>query len=147
MSESAIPPVSASVELHNQRAEIDRAVQDVLTAATRYGYPEASKFAIRLAIEEAVSNAFHHGHARLDRGVPITFSYTVAPDRVEMAVRDRGPGFNPDTVPDPTLEGNIEIPSGRGLLLMRAYMASVMYVPPGNEVRMVYRRPSARLGV
>jgi serine/threonine-protein kinase RsbW len=132
---------SASVLLSNQRAEIDRVVQAVLAAAAKYSYPEASKFAIRLAIEEAVSNAFHHGHKGLPPDTPVHFEYRVGPRQVELVVRDQGPGFDPRVVPDPTAEGNIEIPSGRGLLLMRAYMAEVEYLPPGNAVRMVYRKP------
>ena len=37
-------------------------------------------------------------------------------------------------------EENLEIPSGRGIMLMRAYMSEVEYLPPGNILRMVYRR-------
>jgi serine/threonine-protein kinase RsbW len=137
----AIPAVSGSVELANLRAEIDRVVQTVLAAAAEHGYPEASKFAIRLAIEEAVSNAFRHGHKGLPEDTPVLFEYDVGEQEIRLRVVDRGPGFRPEEVPDPTLEGNIEVPSGRGLLLMRAYMASIDYIPPGNEVRMRYRKP------
>ena len=144
MPDSPKPPKSASVELVSQRAEIDRLVQEVLEAAAERGYPEASKFALRLALEEAVSNAFHHGNRGLDPATPIRVSYEVGSEQVEVVVRDRGPGFDPGGVPDPTLEGNIEIPSGRGLLLMRAYMTLVAFTPPGNEVRMVYRKPHVR---
>jgi serine/threonine-protein kinase RsbW len=58
-----------------------------------------------------------------------------------MAVEDQGPGFNPDAVPDPTLEENLERGSGRGLLLIKAYMASASYNAKGNRLEMVYRRP------
>ena len=54
---------------------------------------------------------------------------------------DKGPGFKPEAVPDPTLDENLTIPTGRGLLLMRAYMAKVEYVGRGNRVEMVYQRP------
>jgi serine/threonine-protein kinase RsbW len=137
----AIPAVSGSIELVNRRADIDRVVQDVLAAAAERGYPEASKFAIRLAIEEAISNAFRHGHKGLPETTPVLFEYEVGDHEISLRVVDRGPGFEPGEVPDPTLEGNIEVPSGRGLLLMRAYMASIDYIPPGNEVRMRYRKP------
>jgi serine/threonine-protein kinase RsbW len=60
-----------------------------------------------------------------------------------LAVEDQGPGFDPGSVPDPTLEENLERGSGRGLLLIRAYMASVRYNASGNRLEMIYERPSA----
>jgi serine/threonine-protein kinase RsbW len=45
------------------------------------------------------------------------------------------------SIPDPTLDENLERGSGRGLLLIRAYMASAEYNASGNALRMVYRRP------
>jgi serine/threonine-protein kinase RsbW len=59
---------------------------------------------------------------------------------VFVAVEDEGEGFDPGSVPDPTDDANIEIPSGRGLMLMGAYMSEIRYVPPGNRVEMIYRR-------
>ena len=44
------------------------------------------------------------------------------------------------SVPDPTLDENIEIPSGRGIMLMRAYMSEISYKDPGNRVIMVFER-------
>ncbi len=52
-------------------------------------------------------------------------------------VKDEGAGFNPKTVPDPTLDENLNKPHGRGLMLMRAYMDEVGFNEAGNEVRMV----------
>ena len=54
------------------------------------------------------------------------------------------PVFDPGQVKDPTLDENLEIPTGRGLLLMRAYMSSVEYLGKGNRVRMVFKpKPKA----
>jgi serine/threonine-protein kinase RsbW len=44
-------------------------------------------------------------------------------------------------VPDPTLEENLERGSGRGLLLIRAYMSRVEYNDKGNRLSMTYTRP------
>ena len=65
--------------------------------------------------------------------------FEVSPDRVWIAVEDEGGGFDPAAVPDPTEEANLEIPSGRGIMLMRAYMTDVSIVAPGNRVEMVFR--------
>ena len=46
-------------------------------------------------------------------------------------------------MPDPTLDENLDVPSGRGIMLMRAYMSSVEYNEQGNAVTMVYERSKA----
>ena len=71
---------------------------------------------------------------------PVTLEVTVGPDEVLVSVEDQGPGFVPEAVPDPTLDENLDKPAGRGLMLMRAYMASIAYNPKGNRVTLVYRR-------
>jgi serine/threonine-protein kinase RsbW len=132
---------SASFWLHNRRPEIENAEERLLGAMTRHGYPDASRFAIRLALEEAIVNAFRHGHKQFP-DKPVKLEFDVRHDRVQLAVEDQGPGFNPEVVPDPTLDENLELPTGRGLLLMRAYMARVEYVGRGNRVEMEYHRPA-----
>ncbi len=112
----------------------------ILAALTERGYSKAAVFAIRLALEEAVSNAFHHGHRGLPPGTPVRLDYNVDRSRVDLAVEDQGPGFNPQDVPDPTLDQNLEVPTGRGIMLMRAYMSRVEFNERGNRVSMVYER-------
>lgn len=125
----------------NDREQIERAENAILDALKRFGFPDASTFAVRLALEETIVNAFRHGHKNLPPTTPVQLTYDINAERIEIHVEDQGPGFDPGKVKDPTLEENLEIPTGRGLLLMRAYMASVDYLGKGNHVRMVYERP------
>jgi serine/threonine-protein kinase RsbW len=146
---SPLPPGSPShdagaVELVHERVQIDSTVKRVLDALTRHGYTESSKFAVRLALEEGLANAFRHGHKGLGESTPVRFAYDVGPKELRVTISDRGPGFDPGAVPDPTLDSNLELPSGRGLMLMRAYMSSVTFNAKGNEVTMVYRKPAGR---
>ena len=97
-------------------------------------------FAIRLALEEALSNAIKHGNG-YDRGKKITVSAELTSDRTAITVADEGEGFDPDALPDPTADENLEKPCGRGIMLMRAYMDDVGFNERGNQVRMVKRRP------
>lgn len=131
---------AAKIQIANRREEIERAEKRLLDALERHQYPDAAKFAVRLALEEALVNAFRHGHKGLSPDVPVRFEYRVTKDQTEMAIEDQGPGFDPGDVADPTLDENLTVPTGRGLLLMRAYMAKVQYVGRGNRVEMVYRR-------
>jgi serine/threonine-protein kinase RsbW len=59
-----------------------------------------------------------------------------------ISVEDQGEGFDPENLPDPTDEDRLELPSGRGVLLIRAYMSEVEYNDRGNRLTMTYRRPS-----
>jgi len=137
-----IPPDRDVVTLCCERAAID-AIQDrVLAVAERRGFSKESVFAIRLAMEEAISNAFRHGHKDLPSDSPITVDYEVANDTIRIAVQDQGPGFHPEAIKDPTLDENIEEPSGRGLMLMKAFMATVRYNKVGNRVELLYRKPA-----
>ena len=57
-----------------------------------------------------------------------------------FAIRDEGAGFDPAALPDPTDPANIEMASGRGIFLMRAFMDEVLYNDVGNAVVLVKRR-------
>jgi len=111
----------------------------LLGAIARHHYSEVSSFAVRLAVEEAVTNAIKHGN-RLDPAKTITIDLDVDGRQVAISVTDQGGGFDPSGVPDPTTDENIEKPSGRGIMLMRAYMDRVEYSPVGNQVRMLKRK-------
>ncbi|MGP1311081.1 MAG: ATP-binding protein, partial [Phycisphaerales bacterium] len=130
--------------VHDTRAEIERVEKAILEAVERHGYPEASRFALRLAIEEAIVNAFRHGHKTLDEDKPVEVEWRIDDSACTITVRDQGPGFQPEAIPDPTLDENLDVPSGRGIMLMRAYMSSVEFNDKGNAVTMVYERSKAK---
>lgn len=132
-------PFERTWVLREQRDSIEALQADVGRALHEFGYGEACTFAVRLALEEALVNGFRHGN-KGDASKSVTVRCRVDAGLMQLEVQDEGEGFNPETVPDPTAEENIEIPSGRGIMLMRAYMTSVEYVPPGNCLRITYRR-------
>lgn len=100
------------------------------------GYSEVVVFAVRLAIEEALNNAIRHGNG-LDPEKTAELVYEVTDERVDIRISDEGPGFDYKDVPDPTLDENLDKPTGRGLMLMNAYMDTVEFNDKGNEVHMV----------
>ncbi|MBX3360852.1 MAG: ATP-binding protein [Phycisphaeraceae bacterium] len=135
--------IERKIDLTNDRVLIHRAETEVLGALDQFGYPKAAKFAIRLAFEEAITNAFKHGHKGLSASAPVRVELAVGPDRVSIAVEDQGPGFSPSDVPDPTLDENLEVPTGRGLMLIRAYMTRLEFNDAGNRVKMTFERNTA----
>jgi serine/threonine-protein kinase RsbW len=103
------------------------------------GYPCKDIFAVLLALEEAAVNAFRHGN-RSDPNKSIHVRSLVTAVGVLVEVEDEGPGFDPDQVPDPLAEENLDRPDGRGLFLMRAYMTWVRFNREGNRVTLARQR-------
>lgn len=125
--------------LREERTDISEIHATIEAELLRRGYDPAASFAIRLALEEGINNGFRHGN-KSDPDKAVKMHCRIDDDEVLLEIEDEGPGFDPATVPDPTDDENIEIPSGRGIMLIRAYMSEVDYVPPGNLLRMVYRK-------
>ena len=110
-------------------------VSRILAALAAADWAEHDIFAVHLAMEEALVNAIKHGNHR-DPSKTVEVACRISKNRVQVRVTDEGAGFDPALVPDPTDEENLEIPSGRGLMLMRCYMTSVQFNARGNQVSM-----------
>lgn len=132
-------PVRVSVV--NDRDAIERVETQILDRLESLGYTRASIFAIKLAMEEAITNAFKHGHASVEGDPPVSVDYSIDAHEVVIGVEDHGPGFDLREIPDPTLDENLTVPSGRGLMLIRSYMTDVTHNAKGNRVEMIYRKP------
>ncbi len=96
-------------------------------------YEERDVFGIRLAIEEALVNAIKHGN-QMDPNKTVRITCRVATHKVRIEIEDQGEGFQPEEVPDPTADENLERPCGRGIMLMRAFMSSIAFNASGNCV-------------
>lgn len=115
------------------------------------------------AIDEAMLNALYHGNLDVesslkeqddqafhkladqrrrespwcDRRIMVTVRFE---DGVRITIRDEGNGFDLESLPDPTDPENLIKASGRGLLLMRAFMDDVYHNETGNEVTLVKKQ-------
>jgi serine/threonine-protein kinase RsbW len=138
-------PLRLDITLREMREDVERVQAQVAVALRERGYDGDAMFAVRLCLEEALVNAFRHGN-RFEPGLVVRFRGSIGSDACTFEVEDQGEGFDPGGVPDPTAHENLEIPSGRGIMLMRAYMSEVEYLDPGNRIRMVFRKPAAASG-
>ena len=116
----------------------------VITAAVvqvlkDFGWVHKDVFAIHLALEEALINAVRHGNDSKPE-LKVDVQLEITPDRFYVQITDEGPGFNPDKLPDPTLDEFIDRPCGRGVMLMRKFMDTVQYNERGNQVTLVKNR-------
>lgn len=121
---------------------IAQVVSAALEVAKRAGFDEGALSAIDLAVREAVTNAIIHGNAQ-DENKPVEIEFSDSPSQFVISIRDRGAGFDPNTVPDPTDAQNLLKPSGRGILFMRAFMGEVewtKHAEGGTIVRMTKKK-------
>ena len=126
-------------EIIHTVAELTDVIRTVTGRMTAAGFSERDIFGMHLALEEALVSAIKHGH-HSDPTKIVRFRYQVKPTRVLAEIRDQGPGFDPDQVPDPTAPENLERPTGRGLFLMRHYMTWVRFNKRGNCVTLCLER-------
>jgi len=112
-----------------------RILEDVLKEMERQHWNQHDIFCVHLAVYEALINAIVHGN-RGDLGKQVHFVCGISPQRVRVEITDEGPGFAPDSLPDPTDDEHLCRPGGRGVLLMRAFMSRVTFNPYGNHVTM-----------
>lgn len=127
-----------SMVISSDLREARQAENDVMEQVRKHGYDEGAVFAIKLALEEGLNNALRHGN-QFDPNKSVHLSVDIDEQRVILVIVDEGEGFNPNVVPDPTADENLDKPSGRGIMLMRAYMDEVDFSESGNQVRMVKR--------
>ena len=90
-------------------------------------------FGVYLAVDEALVNAIFHGN-RMDDTKHVRFCCWLSPQKIRVEITDEGPGFDPDSLPDPTDAAHLARPSGRGVLLMRSFMSRVEFHDRGNHV-------------
>ncbi len=120
---------------------------------------------ISMALDEALTNAICHGNLELDSqlkdtdcesrffdelqsrkdcepfcGRRVRLQADFSDQEIRFCIRDDGPGFTPESIPDPTCAENLLKPSGRGLLLIRTFMDEVAHNESGNEITLVKRR-------
>ena len=129
-------PASYSIVVESKPSAIVSVFEQIRSTLIDNNFGKDDIFAIHLTLEEAFLNAVKHGN-KMDPTKKITVEYSVDADKVEISIKDQGPGFKPDTVEDPRFGENLFKPGGRGLLLMNSYMDMVKYNPEGNCVYMI----------
>lgn len=131
------------------------------------GWDSAELMRTTIALDEALRNALFHGNLEVssdlrqendrlfhelarqrsaespyqDRRIRLMVAH--GPDHSRFEVHDDGPGFDTSRVDRPIEPEDLLRPSGRGLLLMRSFMDSVVFNQAGNAVTLIKRRNGA----
>jgi serine/threonine-protein kinase RsbW len=132
--------------LESSLESVDQAEDIVLREAREMGFSEDEQHHIGISLRECMVNAVVHGNKFNSRKkVHLVVSRT--PRRLEVRIGDEGGGFDPKDVPDPLAEENLLRQSGRGVMMMQAFMDEFEVrrrQPAGTEVRMVKYLPKTR---
>lgn len=156
---------TSQFELENDPTLLPALLVRFQASAAMFGVcDESDRTRIGMALEEALSNALYHGNLEVSsdlRQESLTRYYDMAADRREQSpyrerkihitetltaesatfvIRDEGPGFDTSNVHDDPDPDDLEAVSGRGLMLMKAFMDEVSYNEKGNEVTLVKYR-------
>ena len=96
---------SVRVEIASDPKEAIRLERSIVRQLRNTSFDGREIFGIKLAIEEALVNAIRHGNG-LDPAKKVCVEYRVAPERIDIRIRDEGTGYDP--VPRPRLQGRRE---------------------------------------
>jgi CheY-like chemotaxis protein/anti-sigma regulatory factor (Ser/Thr protein kinase) len=124
---------------------------------------ETELMRVRVALDEALTNAITHGNLEADSGLrelggdhyqavleerraaapyrdrKVYVTCRLTPEQAMFTVRDEGRGFDPGSLPDPTDPSNLDKVAGRGMLLIRTFMDEVRHNDTGNQITMIKR--------
>ena len=125
--------------LESKLQSVDKAEELVMEEAGKAGFDEDDQHQIGMAIRECMVNAVVHGnHYSSHKNVHLEIERS--PSGLTVTVGDEGEGFDLSSLPDPLAPENLLRQSGRGLLLIRAFMDEFDLHPRpggGTEVRLV----------
>jgi len=125
--------------LESNLQSVDDAERMVLDVSRDAGFSEDELHKISMAVRETVVNAVVHGN-RYSAHKKVHLQVARAADRITVTVSDQGNGFDLSSLPDPLAEENLLHQSGRGILLIRAFVDEHCVrrlSPTGTEVKLV----------
>lgn len=131
--------LSLQWEVESTVEAVEKIGRELLDRVRERDFPEEDQFAIHLALEEALVNAVRHGNGG-DAAKKVFVDCTVTEEKFDITITDQGPGFDPSTIPDPRCPENLYKCSGRGVLLIFAYMDLVEFNDRGNSLHMIKYR-------
>ncbi len=165
VAEGSLTQQTLKFTLKNEKGRVPYLVTLLIEYCDRFGLiDDRDRMRVQVALEEALLNAIIHGNLEVSsrlreldgdlfeqaiierkqlepfrsRSVTLVADYTHSEAR--FVIRDEGPGFDVETVRNPTEDDTIALASGRGILLMRSFMDAIDFNDKGNEVTMVKRR-------
>ena len=121
-------------------------IAEVLEALKLHHWSDEDQFGIRMALEEAIMNAIKHGN-ECDASKTVEIEMGFDNSVFEAVVSDRGGGFDPDQVPDPTADENLGKSCGRGVMLMKEFVDTLEFNECGNKVTLTKTKTRSEINL
>jgi serine/threonine-protein kinase RsbW len=118
---------------------VDKVEELVIQEAAKAGFEEDDQHQIGMAVRECAVNAVVHGN-RYNKNKRVHLEIQRSSQSLTVTIGDEGDGFSLSSLPDPLAPENLLKQSGRGLLLIRAFMDDFDLHPReggGTEVKLV----------
>ena len=125
--------------LESTLESVDKAEGLAIQEAQKVGFEEEEQQQIGMAVRECMVNAVVHGN-RYSKHKKVHLDVESSQDSLTVTIGDEGEGFDLNSLPDPLAPENLLRQSGRGILLIRAFMDEFDLHPRpggGTEVRLV----------
>ena len=116
--------------------EVEKIVGDV---CDEFGVQEDAFGNVLIAVSEAVNNAIQHGNKN-NPEAKVEIKVANQDDTFCIQVKDQGPGFSYQDLPDPTAPENLLKDSGRGVFLMKNLADEVEFQNTGSTVNLYFHK-------
>jgi anti-sigma regulatory factor (Ser/Thr protein kinase) len=132
------------LKIGSEIAEIPKVSTRLEEALSGSGFSSEEILDTQLAVEEVITNTINHGYKKPGGDIDISFRITGSSTEIEIA--DNAPPFNPLSLPEPDISGNISDRKvgGLGVFLVRQVMDDVRYrYENGKNVLTLEKRRSS----
>lgn len=129
--------VSQGLMTHNNRVQMTVALEHALLNAMIRGNLEFSRDVMPVPNPKVIQERLNDPHFGSRK---VYFRSLVTPDAAEFTIRDEGAGFDVSQLPSADDPASFRDGTGRGLVLIQAFMDAVEFNDTGNEIKMTKRR-------
>lgn len=92
---------------------------------------------IMIAVTESVNNAIIHGN-KSDCKKTVDLFMQMDDKKISFTIKDEGPGFNYNDLPDPTAPENLLQPGGRGIFIIKHLADEVEFHSKGSQINLTF---------
>jgi serine/threonine-protein kinase RsbW len=134
MAAAPLQPVTLTCNTDLRFIDLIQVVGSELLKHMNFSHEDGER--LWLAIQEGIGNAMRHGN-KLDKRKPIMVTFSPLAQKLEIRIKDSGPGVNLERLPNPNLPENLLRPCGRGVYFMKQVMDSVTMETDGEGSTLV----------